>query len=190
MDANASMSVNPAAVDAYLKEMRTIRHERFGQWLLKNLVFQLVLVVVLVLIGTLISANLRSLVFDQGRAPIIPMLVIVAIGLMPAAWRVWRADQRDPALMARDIEKEWQAMAGPNWPRRVLLISVMLAIGIGTVLSTLIPFLPPERLLGGSVLRTALFNYGASLAFAIPAAFVLRWVTLRSYRRFMTTKPA
>lgn len=190
MDANDRMTVDPAKVEAYLQEMRTIRRERFGRWMLKHLVFQLLFVIALVVIAILVSENLRRLVFTERRLPIALMLLVVAIGLLPAAWRVWRADRRDPALMTRDIEKEWNAMAGPRWPRRVVLMSLVLAIGFGTILSAFIPFLPASQLIGGSVLRTALFNYGASLAFAIPCAFLLRWVVLRSYRRFLSAKPS
>jgi sulfite exporter TauE/SafE len=169
-------------------DRRKAVNERFARWYLKHIVIQLVFVTGFVVLGVLRSQTMRRYILNEHRLPLVTMVVIVAAGLLPSAWNVWRSRDRDPVELTRKMQQERDAMNGDHWLRRILLLGVTLGVGFGAMLCAFIPFAPVSELIGGSVARTAIFSIASSLILTIPSVFLLRWVFLGSYHRFFVTE--
>lgn len=111
--------------------------------------------------------------------------VVVAAVVTPMMYfRARRQSRRPLEEVIQEAEAELEALTTPGWARRVVRRGVMMAAGIGLPVGALLAFgLPVEELPAGSRLLALAGFTLATAAWTLPAAFVLRWLSVRGYGR-------
>ena len=101
-------------------------------------------------------------------------------------WLLVRAIRRKgPEAMARKFDLDWRKLTGPRWVRRVTLVGIMMGLGIGIPVGTLLAlFIPGADLPATGRVGVLLLFVAATVAWTLPAAFGIRFLTLRYYRSF------
>ena len=100
-----------------------------------------------------------------------------------------RPAARDAVRIARRVERDWRSLTQGPWIARVLLTGIamgcLVGIPIGTLLAT--DARPSELQEGGGRVGIVLTFLGMTLLWTLPAAFLIRFMMLRSYRPLLRT---
>ena len=93
---------------------------------------------------------------------------------------------RDPAAAAANLRKEFDELTEPGWPVRVLRMGLTMGLVIGLSVGTVIALIPNAEYpdLSDRVQTVGLFLL-FTFAWTLPAAFVIRWLSLASMRKFV-----
>jgi hypothetical protein len=97
-----------------------------------------------------------------------------------------RITRHGVAPFARRIEADVDRLTTTRWPRTVLKQGLKLGSAIGLPVGVLMAATTPASALppGGRLVVPLMF-VAMTFAWTLPMAFVLRWATLRSYRRWL-----
>ena len=124
-----------------------------------------------------------------GRNAAIRLILALALGFYALAVHVdlTRKAMRsaDASDEIRRIYRDHERMTGPHWVLWTLRTGVLMGLAVGIPIGLLLAIglkpgdLPP----GGRVATVPLFT-AVSLVWTIPFAFGIRWIVLRSHRRF------
>jgi hypothetical protein len=99
-----------------------------------------------------------------------------------SAFSLRRMAARGPAPLADHVEKEHDRLSGDRWLAHVmrmgLLLLLLIGVPIGLLLAAFLPAQPATRAIA------FLAFVGMTALWTVPGAFVIRWFTLRSYRRW------
>jgi hypothetical protein len=117
-----------------------------------------------------------------------------AIAALMITW--WLARQTfghratDVEARVREIGRNLQWLGGSGWPRRTIAMGLSLGLAIGIPIGTLmaVSWQPEDLPLSSRWLTVPVFT-GMTLLWTIPAAFVLRWLSLLGLRRFVKQAP-
>ena len=181
-------SVDPERLETWLRRRRVPAGIRFVWWFLRRWVLFAAFFYLFAGLGAAwldgeiaraleISGKglLRNLVLPLGMG-----LLINLVGLRTQL----RQARESPASLAREIEAEWAELVRPRWPLRTLATGLVMGLGIGLLVGPLLAFgLPPDERPAGGPAVIWLSFVGLTLLWTIPMAFLLRWGTLRFYRR-------
>jgi ABC-type uncharacterized transport system permease subunit len=146
------------------------------------------------LVGGFVLAWLPSLVARD--LPILPfsgqsltryVLAPFVFATLVTVWSVWYSRRRfrpGVSALADQVEREHAQLAEPTWIKAAVGAGIKLTLWVGGLVGALIAAALP----GISSLSERLAIFGQFVAFtaawAIPFGFVIRWMTLRSYRRW------
>jgi hypothetical protein len=140
------------------------------------------------------SGDVRTLISPPAREVWRVVAVVVAVIALPLlidSFRYTRDVQRGPVEVARKIEHEWMRTTESGWVGRTVLRGIMIGLGVGVPVGLLMAFGEPRsELPNGSRLEMLVVFTLMTFAWAIPAAFVMRWAILRSYRRLRSSPNA
>lgn len=169
-----------AAVIARFKDHGVARIARI---FLTNLLFGLV---VFTLVVPVLGDGRLPLLLDTPRRAVMqhlfaPLFFAVVMTIW-SAFSLRRMTARGPARLADHVEREHDRLSGDRWLAHVLRMGLVLllviGVPIGLLLAIFLPAPPPGRAIA------FLTFTGITALWTIPGAFVIRWFTLRSYRRW------
>lgn len=179
-------TVDRAAIEREVARRRAIQEQGYFAWFTRVLFVNLII---------LYAAMLLSSRHNREFGSMPPWRVALVVGLpfaaaLVASWfstrTLFKPDATDADKFAERVAREVQSLAGPGWARRSLLWGLLLGVGIGTPIGVLVAFTAPAAALpAGHRWLGALLFLGMTLIWAIPMAFLLRWWTLITYRRFV-----
>jgi hypothetical protein len=139
----------------------------------------------------LLSGNGLS-VYNPSRAALwvwLAATVVVTAGNM--ALRDWstRHAALDVDVAARRIERDIEKLEGLGWMARTLRQGVYLGLAIGVSIGLLmVLLLPPAFGAGWERWKGAWLFLGATLAWTIPMSFAIRWLSLRSMKKYVISE--
>jgi hypothetical protein len=106
----------------------------------------------------------------------------------PVTWWEYRRAKRmvraGVEARVREIERELAGLTGPGWVGRTLRMGALGAAAVGVPVGLLMAgFFPTSELPGGSRALALLTFVGMTALWTFPAAFGIRWLSLKSHRR-------
>ena len=118
------------------------------------------------------------------------MVIIVAASNIAFADHLAKKAGGDPVKLAAQHKSDYDRFHGVGWIGRTVGMGVKMGMLIGLpigILLVTIPIAQPATIWG----RVGVFTMfvGATMAWTIPAAFVIRLLTLRSLKKYMVAKP-
>lgn len=97
-----------------------------------------------------------------------------------------RAAAEDPTSAAQKLAAEWRSLILPDWWTRVLRQGVVITAGVGIPVGLFVAVKSPTtELPSGGRLELFVMFLLLTAVWAVPAAFAIRWMVLRSYRRMV-----
>jgi len=123
------------------------------------------------------------------RASVILVVTLLLTGLDRRKRQ--RMNAEDTSVAAQRIANEVTSLTGPDWWLRVLRWGAATTAGVGIPVGLLLAIKSPSAELpsGGRVEQIIMFLLLTG-AWALPAAFGIRWMVLKSYRRMYDERPA
>ncbi len=83
-------------------------------------------------------------------------------------------------------EQEFAKLTAPGWKRRFFRIGILIGLAVGGVVGPLVAWVAPDPGSGWGVRVLVFFGFMlATMAWTIPMAFLIRWISFRSYRRYL-----
>ena len=99
-----------------------------------------------------------------------------------------RAEREDTPAAAQRVVADWTALTVPGWWRKVVRTGVFITAGVGIPVGFMAAVMSPvSDLPTGGRVGLALLFLVLTGAWAVPAAFLMRWMVIRSYRRTMAS---
>lgn len=170
-----------------------VRHEpplgrRRTYWALRRVaVVFTILYLVSFAIPTALAGPVRRLASGRAMWIELGISLMLAAGLTAWSLHTYRAprEARVENSVLR-LQRGWAQMTRGHWVLRVIVMGLTMAAFIGLTVGTLIAATSaPGELLGGSRVLTVLAFLGLTLAWCIPMAFVIRWLYLWRWHRFI-----
>lgn len=114
----------------------------------------------------------------------IAMALLLAVGTALSTGRSYRG--LEPAEAVGRIQKEWGQLEGPGWRLRFLKVGLALGVAIGAPVGSILAFgSPADELPVASRSLAVLAFVGLTMAWTIPAAYVIRLISRRSLRPYI-----
>jgi hypothetical protein len=111
------------------------------------------------------------------------LAALLAAGLV--RWERRRA-RRPPEEVAAEVERTWTQLTRPGWAVRCALLGAGAGVVLGLLVGgLLVSTAPAEELPAGSRAAGLAGFVGVTLLWTVPMAFLIRWVSLRTHRRFV-----
>ena len=155
-------------------------------FLRRAILYTAITIVFFVVLNPLINGTPRE-VFDVSSKSFwirFSFAIATAALLLVNAYRNEARRRIDPGAVASKTVAEFETLTGPTWFWVTLRMGVLLGLGIAIPVSLLIVLLPGAELeTTSSELISALSFTGATLLWTIPAAFIIRVISVRSIRR-------
>jgi ABC-type uncharacterized transport system permease subunit len=105
-----------------------------------------------------------------------------------SVWSVWYSRRRfrlEASALADQVQREHAQLAGPAWIKAALAFGMKLILWVGVPVGALFAVaLPGIASLSQRLAILGLF-IALTAAWGIPFGFVIRWMTLRSHRRWL-----
>lgn len=110
--------------------------------------------------------------------------LLIAVG---TAWSMSRSyGGMAPADAADRIQEEWGQLEGAGWRLRFLKVGLTMGVAIGLPVGAILAFgSPAEELPAASRSLTVLALVGLTMAWTIPAAYLIRLISRRSLRPYI-----
>jgi hypothetical protein len=90
----------------------------------------------------------------------------------------------DQSIVEQKLDKVWMDLVGPGWQWRTLWRGIATSIGVGVAIGILIAFTSPTSELPSHSRSMMVLEFtGFTALWAIPAAFITRWIGVRSQRK-------
>lgn len=156
-----------------------------GRWIARWLLLSAgIWLFVIVVPSALVGGLGVALHPETGRAwADVVLAALLAAGLVQ--WERRRA-RRPPEEIAAEVERMWTQLTRPGWAVRCGLLGVAGGVVLGLLVGgLLVSTTPVEELPAGSRAVGLAGFVGVTLLWSVPMAFLIRWVSLRSHRRFV-----
>ncbi len=178
--------IDREAVEAEVANTRALHDAGVRRWFVRQALLNL----------TIFSAVAAAVSFREvtttGMSPskLAVTIAFAILGAIALAWLTGRQRFRNEALdverRMQEIANDLHALGGPGWARRSLLVGLGLGAGVGIPIGVLMMALwRPEDLPGANRWLTIPAFVGMTMMWAIPMAFLLRWVTLLALKRLV-----
>ena len=187
MAQSAPYSVDRSKLEEYQSKLRREVEDHFASWATRQFLKTWGFGLLILLSGQLLFGDEPSLV-SRLAAPRLVFILIAAlgVGIFMTVWGIWNTRRQlklASVQLADRIEKEHAQLTGPAWVRHVLGIGLKLTLGVGLPVGALFSLLPIPATVGTRISMFVAF-VGMTALWAMPFAFAIRWMSLRSDRRW------
>jgi hypothetical protein len=191
LKADYELDITRLEAEAQRMEERRLaapRTWRVRRWLQSIVVNGILFVVVLPLVFGEVDETLNPNGYKLWSR--LAMVIILAASNIAFADHLAKKTGSDPVKLAAQHKFDYDRFRGVGWISRTVRMGVKMGMLIGLpigILLVTIPIAQPATVWG----RVGVFTMfvGATLAWTIPAAFVIRLLTLRSLKKYMVAKP-
>ena len=186
--------VDEARVTAFIRETRQELEEGPMAWLVPRFFKMAGIATVAVVLLPVISSGELGRILDPSAAGFWVRWLGPSVLTIPLLFREYRRNRRrvegGVEGFVREVQKEWMDMTGEGWLRQVGKIGAQLTAwvggSVGLLLAIIIPFSDVTLLTRISMF----FGFiGATALWTFPMAFVIRWISIRGYRKFLRFCP-
>lgn len=174
-------------VAAHVRQVAMSLEQGAAGWLVPRMLTATVVgIAVTVFVPALLAGDLMQ-VLDSSQPLYWARLLFPSVLAAPFTWWQYRKAKRmvraGVGARVREIERELARLTGPGWVGRALRMGALGAAAVGVPVGLLLAgFFPTSALPGGSRALALLTFVGMTALWTFPAAFGIRWLSLKSHR--------